>query len=256
LTIEEIRYDFTEHAEHFRNFFSKILKLMIISKLNCQESNKTSAIYFNRIIGNIDHCETHRVKYGKPMIFTKFFHFEFTYQSIKVTIKITGKYIIDIQLESIIPDFVKFFDEISSDTKAIQWNNTRLGDNVLQERIKTEKDENSNSDSLTIPQQQSEEKIQQEIKTIFFLLETFIETLYDLTSISPNEKNDSLIGKTIEIKDVSLIRKSLIIEIVIDEKIIIINLSPKKNKHISIILDNEDKTGNTIKELIIQHKKF
>jgi hypothetical protein len=256
LTIEEIRYDFTEHAEHFRNFFSKILKIMIISKLNCQESNKTSASYFNRIIGNIDHCETHRVKYGKPMIFTKFFHFEFTYQTIKVTIKITGKHIIDIQLESIIPDFVKFFDELSSDTKAIQWNNTSLGDNVIQERMKTEKNENSNGDSPSIPQQQSEEKIQQELKTIFCILETFIETLYDLTSISPNENNDSLIGKTIEIKDVSLVRKSLIIEIVIDEKTIIMNLSPKKNKHISIILDNDDKTGNTIKELIIQNKKF
>jgi hypothetical protein len=229
---------------------------MIISKLNCQESNKTSASYFNRIIGNIDHCETHRVKYGKSMIFTKFFHFEFTYQTIKATIKITGKHVIDIQLESIIPDFVKFFDDLSSDTKAIQWDNAILVDNVLQERTKSEKYESSNSDSPSIPQQQSEEKIKQEIKTIFRLLETFIETLYDLISTSPNENNDSLIGKTIEIKDVSLIRKSLIIEIVIDEKIIIINLSPKKNKHISIILDNDDKTGNTIKELILQNNKF
>ncbi len=255
MTIEEIRYDFTEHAEHFRNFFSKILKLMIISKLNCQESNKTSVSYFNRIVSNIDHCKTHRVKYGKSMVFTKFFHYEFTYQTIKVTIKVTGKHIIDIQLESIISDFVKFFDELSSDTKAIKWSNAITRDNVLQERTITERDENSNNDSLSI-QQQSEEKIQHEIKTFFCLLEAFIETLHDLISISPNKNNDSLNGKTIEIKDVCVIRKSLIIEIVVDEKTIIINLSPKKNKHVSIILDNNDKTGNTIKELILQNKKF
>ena len=255
MTIEEVRYDFTEHPEHFRNFFSKILKLMIISKLNCQESNKTSVGYFNRIISNIDNCTTHRVKYGKSMIFTKFFHYEFTYQSIRVTIKITGKHTIDIQLESIIPDFVKFFDELSSDTKAIKWSITSIGDNSVQESTKAERDENSYSDSSGI-QQQSEEKIQHEIKMFFCLLEAFIETLYGLISIQPNNNNDSLIGKTIEIKDVCVIRKSLIIEIVIDEKIMIISLSPKKNKHISIILDNDDKTGNTIKELILQNKNF
>ena len=44
--------------------------------------------------------------------------------------------------------------------------NASICDNVLQERTITEKDENSNNDSLSI-QQQSEEKIQQEIKTIF-----------------------------------------------------------------------------------------
>ncbi len=256
MTIEEVRYDFTEHQEHFRNFFSKILKLMIISKLNCQESNKTSVSYFNRIISNIDNCNTHRVKYGKSMIFTKFFHYEFTYQSIRVTIKITGKHTIDVQLESIISDFVKFFDEISSDTKAIKWSITSTGDNSVQERTTAERDENShNSDSLSI-QQQSEGKIQREIKMFFRLLEAFIESLYGLTSIPPNNNNDSLIGKTIEIKDVCVIRKSLIIEIVIDEKIIIISLSPNKNKHVSIILDNDDKTGNTIKELILQNKNF
>ncbi|MDP8906301.1 MAG: hypothetical protein M3M88_02130, partial [Thermoproteota archaeon] len=95
MTIEEIRYDFTEYAEHFRNFFSKTLRLIIISKLNCQEANKTSVKYLNEIVNNIEGCKTHRVKYGKPMIFTKFLHYEFTYQTIKVTIKITDRYIVD-----------------------------------------------------------------------------------------------------------------------------------------------------------------
>lgn len=263
MTIEEIRYDFTEYAEHFRNFFSKTLRLIIISKLNCQETNKTSVKYLNEIVNNIEGCKTHRVKYGKPMIFTKFLHYEFTYQTINVTIKITDRYIVDILLESIIPDFVRFFDELSSDTKTIKWNTGgyTLSNNILQENI-TVKHEISTTDSTAKEQKESEGEdkeeliIQSEIKTIFYLLELFIETLYYLTTISPNVNIDSLIGKTIVIKDVSVIRKNINIEILIDEKMVIINLAPKKNNPISVVLDTEDKIGNTIKQIILQNKNF
>jgi hypothetical protein len=263
LTIEEIRYDFTEYAEHFRNFFSKTLRLIIISKLNCQETNKTSVKYLNEIVNNIEGCKTHRVKYGKPMLFTKFLHYEFTYQTIKVTIKITDRYIVDILLESIIPDFVRFFDELSSDTKTIKWNTGSFthNNNTLEENI-TLKHETSTAHSTANEQTESElgDKeeliIHSEVKTIFHLLELFIETLYYLTTISPNGNNDSLIGKTIVIKDVSVIRKGLNIEILIDEKMVIINLAPKKNNPISVAIDTEDMVGNTIKQIILQNKNF
>ncbi len=264
MTIEEIRYDFTEYAEHFRNFFSKTLRLIIISKLNCQETNKTSVKYLKEIVNNIQGCKTHRVKYGKPMIFTKFLHYEFTYQTIKVTIKITDKYIVDILLESIIPDFVRFFDELSSDTKTIKWNtgNSTHNNNKLQENITVNHEISSTTDSTGKEQKESElgDKeeliIQSEIKTIFYLLELFIETLYYLTTISPNGNKDSLIGKTIVIKDVSVIRKNINIEILIDEKMVIINLAPKKNNPVSVVLDTEDMIGNTIKQIILQNKNF
>ena len=264
MTIEEIRYDFTEYAEHFRNFFSKTLRLIIISKLNCQETSKTSAKYLNEIVNNIEGCKTHKVRYGKPMIFTKFLQYEFTYQTIKVTIKITDKYIVDILLESIIPDFVRFFDELSSDTKTIKWNtgnSTHNNNNMLQENT-TVKHEITTTDSTAKEQKESEfgDKeeliIQNEIKTIFYLLELFIETLYYLTTISPNGNSDSLIGKTIVIKDVSVIRKNINIEIVVDEKMVIINLAPKKNNPVSVLLDTEDMIGNTIKQIILQNKNF
>jgi hypothetical protein len=263
LTIEEIRYDFTEYAEHFRNFFSKTVRLIIISKLNCQETNKTSVKYLNEIVSNIEGCKTHRVRYGKPMIFTKFLHYEFTYQTIKVTIKITDRYIVDILLESIIPDFVRFFDELSSDTKTIKWNtgDSTLSNNILHDNI-TVKQEISTTGSTAEEQKESEGEdkeeliIKSEIKTIFYLLELFIETLYYLTTLSPNGNMDSLIGKTIVIKDVSVIRKNVNIEILIDEKMVIINLSPKKNNPISVILDTEDRIGNTIKQIILQNKNF
>jgi hypothetical protein len=234
LAIQEVRYDFTEHGEHFRNFFFKILKLIIISKLNCQESNETSVKYFNEIVNGIEDCKTHRVKYGKSMIFTKYLQYEFTYQTIKVILNFIDKNLIDIFFESIVEDFVKFFDELSSDTKTIKWNITNIDNNNIREY----------------------KLMKEEIKNIFYLLESFIESLYYLTTIIPTNNNDSLIGKTIEIKDVSIIRKSLNIEILIDDNTIIINLSPKKNNSVSIILDNEENIGKTIKELILQNKNF
>jgi hypothetical protein len=234
LAIQEVRYDFTEHGEHFRNFFFKILKLIIISKLNCQESNETSVKYFNEIVNGIENCKTHRVKYGKSMIFTKYLQYEFTYQTIKVILNFIDKNLIDIFFESIVEDFVKFFDELSSDTKIIKWNITYIDNNNISEN----------------------KLMKEEIKNIFYLLESFIESIYYLTTTIPANNNDSLIGKTIEIKDVSVIRKSLNIEILIDDNTILINLSPKKNNSVSIILDNEENIGKTIKELILQNKKF
>jgi hypothetical protein len=234
LAIQEVRYDFTEHGEHFRNFFFKILKLIIISKLNCQESNETSVKYFNEIVNGIENCKTHRVKYGKSMIFTKYLQYEFTYQTIKVILNFIDKNLIDIFFESIVEDSVKFFDELSSDTKIIKWNITYIDNNNISEN----------------------KLMKEEIKNIFYLLESFIESIYYLTTTIPANNNDSLIGKTIEIKDVSVIRKSLNIEILIDDNTIIINLSPKKNNSVSIILDNEENIGKTIKELILQNKKF
>jgi hypothetical protein len=207
---------------------------MIISKLNCQESNETSVKYFSEIVNSIEDCKTHRVKYGKSMIFTKYLQYEFTYQTIKVILNFIDKNLIDIFFESIVEDFVKFFDELSSDTKTIKWNITNIDNNNIGEY----------------------KLMKEEIKNIFYLLDSFIESLYYLTTIIPTNNNDSLIGKTIEIKDVSVIRKSLNIEILIDDNTIIINLSPKKNNSVSIILDNDEKSGKTIKELILQNKNF
>jgi hypothetical protein len=241
LTIEEVKYDFTGHEEHFRNFFFKILKLIIISKLNCLESNETSAKYFNELIKNIRNCKTHRVKYGKAILFAKFMQYEFTFQTIKAIIKVIEKDTINILFESIVPDFVKFFDDLSININTIKWNEI----------------DNENNDNLSENNSSSNKIIKKDIKTIFYLLELFIESLFYLTTMSPinNNNNYSLMGKMIEIKDVSIIRKNMIIELLVDESMIILNLSPKKNNRISIILDNKHDTGKTIKEIILQGKK-
>jgi hypothetical protein len=246
LTIEEVKYDFTGYEEHFRNFFFKILKLIIISKLNCLESNETSAKYFNELINNIRNCKTHRVKYGKAILFAKFMQYEFTFQTIKVIIKVIEKDTINILFESIVPDFVKFFDDLSININTIKWN-----------EIGNENDDNLSENNSNSSGSSSNKIIKKDIQTIFHLLELFIGSLFYLTTMSPtnNNNNNSLMGKMIEIKDVSIMRKNLIIEILVDESMIILNLSPKKNNRISIILDNKHDTGKTIKEIILQGEK-
>src|SRR5687768_796414 len=107
------------------------MRLIIISKLNCLEKNLTSLKYINELISRIEGCETHKIKYGKSMIFTKFFGYEFNYHTVRVKIKITEKYTIDISLESIIPDFVKTFDKLSTDTNEINWNITKYSINGI-----------------------------------------------------------------------------------------------------------------------------
>ena len=248
MTIEEVKYDFTGHEEHFRNFFFKILKLIIISKLNCLESNEISTKYFNELIKNIRNCKTHRVKYGKAILFAKFMQYEFSFQTIKTIIKVIEKDTINILFESIVPDFVKLFDDLSININTIKWNEI----------------DNENNDNLSENNSSSNKIIKKDIKTIFHLLELFIESLFYLTTMSStnnnnnnnNNNNYSLMGKMIEIKDVSIIRKNMIIELLVDESMIILNLSPKKNNRISIILDNKHDTGKTIKEIILQGKKI
>jgi len=247
LAIEEIRYDFTEHEEHFRDFFYKVFKLIIILKLNCQQSNETSVKFFDDIIKDIENCTTHEVKYGKKMIFIKFMQHEFTYHTIKVLIKIVNKNLIDIRIESIIKDFLKFFDKISSDNNTINWNiDNQNSDKIVNENNAHEqekmKSENKNKNTI-------EKKY---VKNIFHLLDLFIGALFYLSTVISKNKKDSLIGKILEIKNVSVIRKSLQIEMVIDQKIIIINLSSKIKNPVSIDIDDDDNTGKTIKEIILQ----
>ncbi len=251
MTIEEIRYDFTKHEEHFRDFFYKILKLIIILKLNCQLSNETSVKFFYDIINNIENCTTHEVKYGKKMIFIKFMQYEFTYQTIKVLVKIVKKNLIDIRIESVIEDFLKFFDKISSDSTTINWN---IDDtNNVKETSDNYKQEH---EKIKLKPKDKDPMEKRYVSNIFHLLDLFIGALFYLSTIIPNDKKDSLIGKLLEIKNVSVFRKSLKIEMVIDQKIIILNLSSKTKNPITIDIDDDDNTGKTIKDIILQNNNI
>ena len=243
MAIEEIRYDFREHPEQFHSYFTKIMKLIIISKLNCLEKNITSLKYFNELITRIEGCDIHKIKYGKPMIFTKFFGYEFNYHTVRVKIKIIDKYTIDISLESIIPDFVKTFDKLSTDTNEINWNTSKYSTNGIE--FGDDQDRKSQDD----PNLQSIEK---EAKLTFYLLDLFIQTLYLLMTQS-GENTDSLSGRNIEIKDISVSRKILNIEMLVDEKTVILDFLPKSKNGVVVSIDNDEKIGETIRTVMLQN---
>jgi len=244
LAIEEIRYDFREHPEQFHSYFTKIMKLIIISKLNCLEKNLTSLKYFNEVISRIDGCDIHKVKYGKPMIFTKFFGYEFNYHTVRVKIRITDKYTIDISLESIIPDFVKTFDKLSTDTNEINWNTSKHPTNGI--KFGDDQAINSQDDSNL-------QLIEKEAKLTFYLLDSFIQTLYLLMTQS-SESTNSLSGRNIEIKDISVSRKILNIEMLVDEKTVILDFLPKSKNGVVVSIDNDEKIGETIRTIMLQNR--
>ena len=242
MAIEEIRYDFREHPEKFHSYFAKIMRLIIISKLNCLEKNLTSLKYFNELISRIEGCETHKIKYGKSMIFTKFFGYEFNYHTVRVKIKITEKYTIDISLESIIPDFVKTFDKLSTDTNEINWNITKYSING----IKFDDQKRNSQDELNL------QLMEKEAKLTFYLLDSFIQTLYLLMTQSGVNTN-SLSGRNIEIKDISVSRKILNIEMLVDEKTVILDCRPKSKNGVMVSIDNDEKIGETIRAVMLQN---
>ena len=243
MAIEEIRYDFREHPEQFHSYFTKIMKLIIISKLNCLEKNITSLKYFNELISRIEGCGIHKIKYGKPMIFTKFFGYEFNYHTVRVKIKIIDKYTIDISLESIIPDFVKTFDKLSTDTNEINWNTSKYSTNGIE--FGDDQDRKSQDD----PNLQSIEK---EAKLTFYLLDLFIQTLYLLMTQS-GANTSSLSGRNIEIKDISVSRKILNMEMLVDEKTVILDFLPKSKNGVVVSIDNDEKIGETIRTVMLQN---
>lgn len=218
------------------------MRLIIISKLNCLEKNLTSLKYFNELISRIEGCETHKIKYGKSMIFTKFFGYEFNYHTVRVKIKITEKYTIDISLESIIPDFVKTFDKLSTDTNEINWNITKYSING----IKLDDQKRNSQDELNL------QLMEKEAKLTFYLLDSFIQTLYLLMTQSGVNTN-SLSGRNIEIKDISVSRKILNIEMLVDEKTVILDCRPKSKNGVMVSIDNDEKIGETIRAVMLQN---
>lgn len=245
MTIEQITYDFSDHKEYFRTFFVRIVKLIIISKLNCIESNNSSLNYFYQIVNHIEGCESHKKRYGKPMMFTKFLGYEFTYHTISVSIKVVDKYTLDILLQSVFSDFIKVFDKLSIDTEVnnIRWNLPLDKEKEKKDSNNAAADDNNTDD-------------ENDILGTFSLLDSFIESLYFLILLSPNDPN-GLIGKNLELRDVSVNRKSINVEFLVNENPIIMIFAPKKRKNkIDVVMDDDNKIGNTIKEIMYQKKPF
>ena len=253
MTIEVIQYNFEEHSEQYQPFFTKVMKLLIISKLNCLETNRLSVQYFHKLVSRIDGCGFHSIKYGKPMVFTKFLGYDFNYHTVRVTMRTVENFSIEISIESIIKEFVKVFDELSSNTTEIKWNVTTSSDRVnvsMSPSISVEQSTDGRKLSGSVASE--EEDTYDEEKITFNLLDSFISSLYMLMNLSRLDVN-SLFGKNIEIKDVSLTRKILNIEIIVDDETIILDFNTKARNKVLVSLDNNAKNGETIKNLMLQN---
>ena len=106
LVIEEIRYDFREHPKQADDFIRDLIKLMIISKMNCTFKSSLSGNNFRNLIKQIPGCEIHIVRYGRPILYVKYKGMEFTDQKVTSQFIRINDYVIDV-MESVFGEYVR-----------------------------------------------------------------------------------------------------------------------------------------------------
>jgi hypothetical protein len=223
LVVEEIRYDFEEFPGYANDFVRDLLKLMILSKMNSAVKNLTSKNYFMHLILQIDGCDAYVVKYGQPLLYTKYHGMEFTDQKVTTQFVRSKDHRIDVMMESVFEEFVKGFDSLASMTKSkVKWGIT--------------KEKEDKPDPL------------------FELLDSFIGAVVRLSSLDPSNP-DSLIGKRFGIRNASIIRKSLYLEFLINGHLNIIEMNPckkRKDDAIKLLLFGKPEVSQAIVALMKQ----
>jgi hypothetical protein len=221
LVVEEICYDFEEFPDYANDFVRDLLKLMIISKMNSAVKNLTSKNYFLHIISQIDGCDAYIVKYGQPLLYTKYHGMEFTDQKVTTQFVRSKDHRIDVMMESVFEEFVKGFDSLASMTKSkVKWGITK------EKEVKPD--------------------------TLFELLDSFIGAVVRLSSLDPSNP-DSLVGKRFGIRNASIIRKSLYLEFLINGHLNILEMNPckkRKDDAIKLLLFGKPEVSNAIVALM------
>ncbi len=203
MVVEEILYDFREFPSYADDFIRNLLNLMIISKMNAATKNVTSKNYFTHLVSQIDGCETYIVKYGQPLLYTKYHGMEFTDQKVTTQFVRSKDHIIGVTMESMFGEFVKSFDSLASMTKTkVKWG-------VMK-------------------------KNEDKPDPLFALLDSFVGAVVRLSSLDPSNP-DSLVGKRFGIRNASIIRKSLHLEFLTDSNLNIIELNSHKRRKDDVI---------------------
>ncbi|MDQ3807531.1 MAG: hypothetical protein M3298_05120 [Thermoproteota archaeon] len=203
MVVEEILYDFREFPSYADDFIRNLLNLMIISKMNAATKNVTSKNYFTHLVSQIDGCEAYIVKYGQPLLYTKYHGMEFTDQKVTTQFVRSKDHIIGVTMESMFGEFVKSFDSLASMTKTkVKWG-------VMK-------------------------KNEDKPDPLFALLDSFVGAVVRLSSLDPSNP-DSLVGKRFGIRNASVIRKSLHLEFLTDSNLNIIELNSHKRRKDDVI---------------------
>jgi len=222
LVVEEVRYDFEEFPLYADDFLRDLLKLMVISKMNAAVKNQASKNYFLHLISQIEGCEAYVVKYGQPLLYTKYRGMDFTDQKVTSQFVRAKEHIIDVTIESVVGEFVKKFDNLASMSKSkVKWG------------VATEKGKQADP--------------------LFAMLNSFVGAVSKLSSLEPTSP-DSLVGKRFGIRNASITRRSLHLEFLVDGQLNILELYPgKKPKDYSIrLLFAKSEIANAIVALMKQ----
>jgi hypothetical protein len=220
LIIEEVRFDFKEFRRHADDFIYNLLKLMIISKMNSTFNDASSRQYFINLIQQIDCCEAYVVRYGQPILYTKYRGMEFSDQKITCQFVRLNEHTIDVTMESVFEEFIKSFDSLASTTTSrVNWG------------IDVRKDSN--------------------IEPFFRLLDSFVHAVHRLTLLD-KDNADSLMGKRFGIKNIHIAKQSTHLEFLVDGVVNILVLHPFKKKGKVETLFGNSSIASTIVSLMKQ----
>ena len=207
LVVEEVRYDFEDHPRYADDFVKDLLRLMIISKLNSSLRNSASKKYFMDIIAQIQACEAYVVNYGQPLLYVRYRGVEFTDQKVTTQFVRVSDAVVDVTLESMFGDFIKTFDGLAS---------------AAQSKVK-----------WAVPDEKTKSPVPDRL---FSMLDSFVNAVNRLTTLDKSSA-DSLEGKRFIIRNASILRKTLHLELMIDGQLNIIEInSTKKRNDIAVNL--------------------
>ena len=220
MVIEEIRYDFEGFRRYADDFVHDLIKLMIISKMSSTFKNISSRDYFVNLIQQINGCEAYVVRYGQPMLYTKYMGMEFSDQKITSQFVRLNDHAIDVTIESVFREFIKSFDSLASTTaNRVNWGaDVRKGSGI---------------------------------HPLFKLFDSFVHAVHSLTLFEKNN-DDSLMGKRFSIRNINITKQSTHLEFLADGQVNIIGLYPSQKKDGVEILFGNSNIANAIVSLMKQ----
>ncbi len=220
MVIEIVRYDFEGSRRYADDFIYDLIKLMIISKMNSTFKNISSREYFVNLIQQINGCEAYVVRYGQPILYTKYMGMEFSDQKITSQFVRLNDHEIDVTMESVFREFIKSFDSLTSTTA----NRVNWGVDVRKASG---------------------------IHPLLKLLDSFVHAVQSLTLLEKNN-DDSLMGKRFSIRNINITKQSTHLEFLVDGQVNIIGLHPSQRKNEVEILFGNSSIANTIVSLMKQ----
>lgn len=227
MVAEEVRYDFSDHPKYADTFVRNLIRLMILSKLNCSARSAASKAFFLEVVSQIRGTEAYIVNYGQPLLYVKYRGVAFTDQKIGCKFIRPQVQVIDVVVESMFVDFVRIFDNLASSSESqINWG------------VSTAKEGEEGEEAAG---------------SLFRLLDAFVDSVARLSAL-PSSSPDSLQGKRFAIRNAIINKKSLDIELLVDDGVNMLRINPLRKKRQAAIdmLMGSSEAAKAIAALMMQ----